>query len=149
VSNEELQNDGCDAAFVQIDCDVGTLTYAGANIDLIWIPRGGELRRLHGDSVGLGYRGADPDQFTEQTLAFETGDRFLITTDGYVDQVSGSNQKGRRRGFGYQRLVQLLRHNRERSLAENMQILRDSLISWQGEGLRRDDITVIYAQLKR
>lgn len=149
VSNEELQNDGCDAAFVQIDCDVGTLTYAGANIDLIWIPRGGELQRLHGNSVGLGYRGADPDQFTEQTLAFETGDRFLITTDGYVDQVSGSNQKGRRRGFGYQRLVQLLRHNRERSLAENMQILRDSLISWQGEGLRRDDITVFYAQLKR
>lgn len=149
VSNEELQNDGCDAAFVQIDCDVGTLTYAGANIDLIWIPKGGELQRLHGNSVSLGYRGADPDQFTEQTLAFETGDRFLITTDGYVDQVSGSNQNGRRRGFGYQRLMQLLRQNRMKSLAENMQILQDSLTSWQGDGYRRDDITIFSAQLKR
>ena len=134
---------------MQIDCDVGTLTYAGANIDLIWIPKGGELQRLHGNSVSLGYRGADPDQFTEQTLAFETGDRFLITTDGYVDQVSASKQKGRRRGFGYQRLIQLLRQNRMKSLAENMQILQDSLTSWQGDGYRRDDITIFSAQLKR
>ena len=149
MAQSSLQNDGCDAAFVQVDRRAGTLLFAGANIDLIWMPQGGEVQRIVADAVGLGYRGSDPEHLTEHTLHFNSGDRFLITTDGYVDQVGHDHSSDRRRAFGFQRLLQLLRENRAHSLAFNMQALQNNLQTWQGEGLRRDDITLLAVQLQR
>jgi len=149
MAQSSLQNDGCDAAFVQVDRQAGTLLFAGANIDLIWMPQGGEVQRIVADAVGLGYRGSDPEHLTEHTLHFNSGDRFLITTDGYVDQVGHDHSSDRRRAFGFQRLLQLLRENRAHSLAFNMQALQNNLQTWQGEGLRRDDITLLAVQLQR
>ncbi len=147
-SDSALQNDGCDAAFVQVDRQAGTLRFAGANVDLIWMPQEGAVQRLHADSVGLGYREADPHQISERTLRFESGDRFWITTDGFVDQVGAQDVTQRQRAFGYRRLMQLLTHNRALSLQENIQVLRDHLSLWQAGGLRRDDITLLAVQLQ-
>lgn len=147
--SRHVQNDGCDAAFVQIDRQAGQLVFAGANIDMLWLPRRGEIRRLRAQACGLGYRGEDPPAFEEQILAFDSGDRLLLTTDGYVDQVGRDHAGHKLRALGYTRLLSVLEQHRQAPLSHLMASLRERLVSWQGEGSRRDDTTLVALQLLR
>lgn len=145
---EGLQNDGCDAAFVQIDNASGELVFAGANIDMIWMPALGDLTRVQGQSFGLGYRGEEWVTFQETTLQFGSRDRFLITTDGYVDQVGVDGTSGRRRAFGHRRLLSALKSARDWPLSELIEHLKETLKQWQGNESRRDDVTLAAVELK-
>lgn len=144
-----VQNDGCDAAFVQIDCAAGELVFAAANIDLVWMPRDGEIRRIAAQSCGLGYRGEDPVRFEEKTLKFSSGDRLLLTTDGYVDQIGCEHAGQTPRALGYRRMLAVLAEHRQDRLDRLMQALQQRLVSWQGESRRRDDTTVVALQLQQ
>jgi serine phosphatase RsbU (regulator of sigma subunit) len=148
-TDRHVQNDGCDAAFVQIDCAGGELKFAAANMDMVWMPRDGDIRRIAAQACGLGYRGEDPAHFEEHRLSFSSGDRLLITTDGYVDQI-GQEQAGQTpRALGYRRMLSLLAEHRDSPLQAMMQALRERLVSWQGNGGRRDDTTLVALQLQR
>ena len=148
-SGRDLQNDGCDAAFVQIDRRAGQLVYAGANMDMVWMPLSDDLQRIGSQACGLGYRGQDPARFEEHTLAFSSGDRLLITTDGYVDQIGREHPGQTPRALGYRRMLSLLERHRNGPLEALMQALRGQLVSWQGDGQRRDDTTLVALQLQR
>ena len=144
-----VQNDGCDAAFVQINCAAGEVVFAAANMDMVWMPRHGNIQRIAAQACGLGYRGEDPQHFDEHTLQFSSGDRLLITTDGYVDQI-GHEQSGQPlRALGYRRMLDVLADQRDASLQALMQALRERLLSWQGDRGRRDDTTLVALQLRR
>jgi len=135
-------DDGCDAGALQLDLDSGDAIFAGANISLIHLPDGESAHRFKSDSIRLGYRDAADSRPNEINLRYKAGDRFVLTTDGVVDQVGGiANQ--RPVAFGYKRLMQFLEENRHLSADNLMQSLGILLKQWQGDGIRRDDVTVV------
>ena len=94
----------------------------------------------------LGYRDALDARPTEQTFVCQPGDRWVMATDGVVDQVG--HQEGQApRAFGFKRLMQCLEDERELNASALMNKLGQTLQDWQGEGLRRDDVTALCLQL--
>jgi serine phosphatase RsbU (regulator of sigma subunit) len=66
-------------------------------------------------------------------------DSFYLTTDGLIDQIGGP----RGRSFGKRRFQELLRQNRGASMRKQEESLRQALDRYQGEQIRRDDLTVL------
>ena len=77
--------------------------------------------------------------FSDVTLPFDDSDSFYMTTDGLIDQIGGP----RGRAFGKRRFQELLRENLGSPMREQEQSLRKALETYQGQQLRRDDLTVL------
>ncbi|MEO0317417.1 MAG: hypothetical protein RL404_1094 [Pseudomonadota bacterium] len=143
---ESPHDDGCDAAALQVDVQAGKATFAGANLGLICLPAGAPAIRLRGDAVRLGYRDAADALPAEQVIAFSPGDRFVLNTDGITDQV-GRGDDARTMAFGFRRLMTALDEYRSLPAQALMEVVGDTVRRWQGEGLRRDDVTAICIEL--
>ncbi|HVI51256.1 MAG TPA: SpoIIE family protein phosphatase [Candidatus Sulfotelmatobacter sp.] len=132
-------DDGLDAAICLIDTDRDTLTYAGANIPLIYA-QGQELREIKGDRHSLGYRTSLSDfAFTNHILPIERGQSFYLATDGVTDQVGGPT----RRLFGRRRLLQALESGRDLPMRKQMERVFMILADYRGDEPRRDDLTFV------
>ena len=141
------QNDGCDAAAIRFDPATSTLTYAGANIDLIRMPAGEATQRVTADAFGLGYRDSQPQLPVEHQFALRKGDRLMLISDGVVDQVGLNPATGAKQAFGYRRLLSLLDQHRDASVGHCLEALRQALQEWQASELRRDDMTAVLIEL--
>ncbi len=139
---ESPHDDGCDAAALRVDVSAGSAVFAGANLGLIHVPKDGPVIRLRGDAVRLGYRDAADALPGEQALAFGAGDRFVLNTDGITDQV-GSSGGGKPMAFGFRRLMAVLDAHRALPVQALLDAVGDELRRWQGDGLRRDDVTAV------
>ena len=64
-----------------------------------------------------------------------------MVSDGFTDQIGG--EAGALRAYGYRRLTELLQSSRGESAAVIAARMRESLAAWQGNQLRRDDVTAI------
>jgi serine phosphatase RsbU (regulator of sigma subunit) len=62
-----------------------------------------------------------------------------MTTDGLIDQIGGP----RGRSFGKRRFQELLKKNLGATMRTQEESLRKALAAYQGEQLRRDDLTVL------
>lgn len=138
---ETAHDDGCDAAALLVDLDAGIALFAGANLGLLHLPGGAEPVRIRGDAVRLGYRDALDAIPAQHSLHFASGDRFVMTTDGVTDQVGAEG--GRTMAFGHRRLAAFVDARRELPAQALMEALGTELRRWQGDGLRRDDVTAI------
>ena len=146
VEGDVAHDDGCDAAALQIHTATGQVVFAGANLSALQLPATGPIIRRRGDSMRLGYRDALDARPTEQTFVCQPGDRWVMATDGVVDQVG--HQEGQApRAFGFKRLMQCLEDERALNASALMNKLGQTLQDWQGEGLRRDDVTALCLQL--
>ena len=93
-----------------------------------------------GDRKGLGYRRYPQDAtFTDFTLALNASDAFYLTTDGLIDQIGGP----RGRSFGKRRFRSLLKRNQGAPMQKQAESMQRSLRKFQGQQLRRDDLTVL------
>ena len=134
-----LSNAGFDAAILYIDKEESKITYAGANIPLFYMKEG-VMKQIKADRHSIGYKSSDPDfEFHDHILDFDAGIQFYVTSDGYIDQNGGE------KGFpmGKKRMTKLLEMHHEKSMKEQETILMESLLSYQGEEDRNDDITVV------
>jgi adenylate cyclase len=115
------------------------MTFAGARFSL-WRANQKGVIEIKGDRKGLGYRRyPEETTFTDTTLPFDNDDNFYLTTDGLIDQIGGP----RGRSFGKRRFQDLLRQNRGASMREQEEVLRRALTTYQGQQIRRDDLTVL------
>ena len=115
------------------------MTFAGARFSL-WQANKEGVIEIKGDRKALGYRRYSPDAtFTDVTLPLGDDATFYLTTDGLIDQIGGP----RGRSFGKRRFQQLLAKNLGAPLSEQEQSLRRALATYQGQQLRRDDLTVL------
>ena len=73
-------------------------------------------------------------------ISYAPGDSFLLVTDGITDQVGGD---GTPRAYGYRRLTELLQACRGLDAHATAQRIREDLRAWQGQQLRRDDMTAL------
>ena len=132
-------DDGLEAGICFILPEKRQITFAGARFSL-WRANQGGVVEIKGDREGLGYRRYSPrTRFSDYTFPFDSRDSFYLTTDGLIDQIGGP----RGRSFGKRRFQDLLRKLRDVPMREQEASLREALERYQGDQLRRDDLTVL------
>lgn len=133
-------DDGLDAALCWVDFNTHTLTFAGARTPLFYLlPGDAAVSMLEGDRKGAGYTDTPADySWTNKTIPAVKDMRVYITTDGLIDQIGGEKHIA----FGKRRFKQwILDHHRE-PIRRQQGVLAETLRAYQGDQIRRDDMTV-------
>ena len=94
----------------------------------------------------MGYQDliADKDKPVLQKIPFQSGDVFVVVTDGFIDQIGGTTGKS---SFGYRRLEVILKSNCTGSAEEITAAMKREFADWQGANARRDDVTAVVFRL--
>jgi len=134
-------NDGLDLACFWVDRRSHSLTYAGARMPLhLLAPDATEVLTLAPLRLGVGYADSPLDQcWPATTLPLQPGSLLFATTDGLIDQIGGP----RRTSFGKKRALARLVESRALPTTAFCQQLSEDLAHWQGDELRRDDLTFL------
>jgi serine phosphatase RsbU (regulator of sigma subunit) len=140
-------DDGCDACILRIDPERRRLEYAGAKLELWQLKNSGEVLRHPAARISLGYsqRLTEDDRPELQVINYEKDDTFVIVTDGFTDQIGGLDD--RRVSYGYRRLQSVLMNNANASVSEISKAMKADFDAWQGNNLRRDDVTAVVFRL--
>ena len=136
-------DDGCDAAILRIDRQACRIEFAGAKIGVFHLSSDGVVRRYQGSRASLGYQNPpDPeDEPGDQRIHYQPGDVFVIVTDGFTDQVGGGGTQPT--SYGYRRLERLLEATSDRDATEIVRRMWEDFVRWQGDQMRRDDVTAV------
>ena len=112
--------------------------YAGAKMSLYYTENG-EVKLIKGDRQSIGYQFSKED-YQYQTHTIDIDNRtFYITTDGYLDQHGGKDDKR----YSRKRFIKLLKRNQDKDLQEQKYIYQQELKEFMGGNEQRDDITLI------
>jgi sigma-B regulation protein RsbU (phosphoserine phosphatase) len=117
------------------------LTYTnGGHLPPIVMSEDGSIRRLDcgGTVVGL----FDNVAFEESSVQLRKGEIFLAYSDGVTEP---ENEFGE---FGEQRLIELLRENRDQPLPRISEIVTAAVDDWIGANKQPDDVTLVLARAR-
>lgn len=152
---------GMDISLCVIDGTNNTITYAGAkrplylvseNIDPVSATEHGvifyesnsnrSLFKIKGSmhSIGSAERGFE---ICDQTFRYNSGDTIYLSSDGYVDQFGGEEDKK----FKTTPLINLLLSIQDKSMDEQKDIVANAFEEWKGDEEQTDDVTLIGIQL--
>ena len=139
-------DDGCDAAVLRINPDQKILEFSGAKLGLFRVTDQGFLTRYSGARCSLGYQEPILAKYQPYltTINYDSGDVFVITTDGLTDQIGGPDS---RLSYGYRRLEILLKSHYKKDVKQITEIIKNDFAAWQGSNVRRDDVTVVVFKL--
>jgi len=136
---ESESNVGFDGGVLYIDRKNGEVKYSGAETPLFYV-EGDEVKIKKPDRKSIGYSDSPNDyKFKEHIFKIENIKMFYIFTDGYYDQVGGSKKLM----FGKKRLLKTLQSILSTQFHEQGKLLYTILKEYQGDEVRRDDITFI------
>ncbi|RLD45588.1 MAG: hypothetical protein DRI86_05385 [Bacteroidetes bacterium] len=130
--------DGMDMSICVYDFDNMIMEFAGAYNPMYMI-RDGELSTIKADRMPIGIHERDNNSFTNIKFNMHKGDVFYILSDGYIDQFGG--EKGKK--FMTKRFKKLLLEIYTKPMADQKEILWQTLLSWRGDIEQLDDIIVI------
>lgn len=137
--SEGESDDGLELGVCYIPSNGGELQFCGARIDL-FIVKDSHISVIKGTKKGLGYRGIPTNQtYMQHEVHADTQTSFYLTTDGFVDQVGGPDN----RMFGKKRLRELLTKINELSMDEQKPIIQAAFENYQNKQRRRDDVTML------
>jgi len=117
------------------------LTYSnGGHLPPIIMSEDGSIRRLEcgGTVVGL----FDQRSYNEDAVELRRGEIFLAYTDGVTEPENDFGE------FGEQRLIDLLRDNRDLPLPRISEIVTAAVDDWIGANEQPDDITLVLARAR-
>ena len=117
------------------------LTYAnGGHLPPILLREDGSTARFDcgGTVVGL----FDSLEFPEATLQLRRGDIFIAYSDGVTEP---ENEYGE---FGEERLIQIVRENRDLPLVRITELVTAAVDDWIGDNEQPDDVTLVLARAK-
>jgi sigma-B regulation protein RsbU (phosphoserine phosphatase) len=117
------------------------LTYSnGGHLPPIIMSEDGSIRRLEcgGTVVGL----FDQRSYEEGSVELVRGEIFLAYTDGVTEPENDFGE------FGEQRLIDLLRENRELPLPRISEIVTAAVDDWIGANEQPDDVTLVLARAR-
>jgi sigma-B regulation protein RsbU (phosphoserine phosphatase) len=117
------------------------LTYSnGGHLPPVIISRDGSICRLEqgGTVVGL----FDNLSFDEASVHLKAGDIFIAYSDGITEPENDFGE------FGEQRLIDLVRENRDRPLSEITELVTAAVEDWIGDNEQPDDITLVLARAR-
>lgn len=132
--------DGFDAALCHIDVPRRQLTFAGAHLSMIHVPKSGPTTCYPGERIPLGYPSkSHRNTLAEHRISYAPGDRFILLTDGVSDQIGGPNG----RAFGMAGVMSTVEASRHQDATALKSSLKAKFDTWQGTEERRDDITLM------
>lgn len=117
------------------------LTYSnGGHLPPILIGKDGTIRRLEagGTVVGL----FDNMTYDEGAVEMHPGEIFLAYSDGVTEPENDFGE------FGEQRLIDLVRENRDQPLPQISQIVTLAVDNWIGDNEQPDDVTLVLARAR-
>ena len=136
---EGPSDDGLELGICHIDDGGERLTFAGARFSL-WTLSSRGSEEIKGDKSGIGYHHVPLDRaFTNHQVPLSPGSAFYLFSDGLVDQVGGD----KRRAFGKKRIIALLEGHLGRPPAEQRDAITAAFTAYQGDEIRRDDVTFL------
>lgn len=136
--------DGMDISLLSFDIEKGSVEFAGANNPL-WIASAasGEnppaLREIKGNKMPIGIYVGDETPFTNHEIELVKGESYYIFTDGFADQMGGTNGKK----FRYKTFRELLLSMHDQPMKEQELITQKTIREWKGLLDQTDDILVI------
>ncbi|MGQ9370664.1 SpoIIE family protein phosphatase [Azospirillum sp. ST 5-10] len=140
ADDADSSNDGLDAAVCVIDPAAGRLSFAGANLPLLY-HADGEVHLVAGTRASLGYRRDRRAgvRFRRHDLALRPDLRVYLFTDGVTDHIGGP----KRLLFGRRRLQEVLRSAAGLPMEAVAAEVLAALDAYRGAERRRDDLTFI------
>ena len=117
------------------------LTYSnGGHLPPILIGKDGSIRRLEagGTVVGL----FDNMSYEEGAVEMQPGEILLAYSDGVTEPENDFGE------FGEQRLIDLVRENRDLPLPQISQIVTSAVDTWIGDNEQPDDVTLVLARAR-
>jgi sigma-B regulation protein RsbU (phosphoserine phosphatase) len=117
------------------------LTYSnGGHLPPILMSEDGSIRRLDqgGTVVGL----FDAMSYEENSVQFRRGEIFIAYSDGVTEPENDFGE------FGEQRLIDLIRENRQLPLARITEIVTAAVDDWIGANEQPDDVTLVLARAR-
>jgi len=133
-------DNGLDIALAYVQPGRERIVYAGAKLPLWVVEPDGTITTLKGDRCSVGYRKTPDDvRFTNHEVDVHKGQRYILLSDGILDQNGGE----RGFGLGQTRLGNVLSAFKRRPLVQLADELVALLKEYQGELPQRDDITLV------
>ncbi|XPV74843.1 MAG: transporter substrate-binding domain-containing protein [Desulfovibrio sp.] len=142
-NNQSTKNhssdDGLELGACYIPANKKQVVFSGAGFPLfVWHNKAVKL--IKGDRKGIGYRGIPADQtWTNKEITVENDMIFYMSSDGIFDQIGGP----KKRGFGKKRFVKMLETIQNNPLKDQGTIILERMVGYQGDEIRRDDISAI------
>lgn len=137
--NTSESRDGMDMALCMIDKKTNTLTYAGANRELVLI-RNNELIEYKPTKKAIGGFTESDTVFNETVIDILPTDIFYMTTDGYADQFGG--EKGKK--LMTKNFKDFLIEIHTLPMPQQQNKLDEKIMNWMGKSHAQvDDILVI------
>jgi len=142
-TDDAASDDGLELGICRINSTTKSVEFAGARFSL-WIVHDGETREVKGDKTGIGYIDVPIRlELKNHDIGHLDGASYCMFSDGFNDQVGGS----RGRGFGKRRILDLLLRLKDRPMAAQREAILETFTEFQGDELRRDDLTMVGFQL--
>ena len=137
----KLESDFVTAGYLYIDMEQKSAFYAGGGHPplLVWQPSVQKVVEYQNKSIILGH--IEEAQYETIRLDFESGDRFILYTDGIVE---ASNQAGDL--FGWEQFKAFISSNGQLSGNDFADKLIKAVSDWSGKGAKDnldDDLTLI------
>ncbi len=141
--DESGVKDSMDLAVCTVDFQKKEVMYAGAYNPLYYVKRG-EFFEIKADKLPIGVNvDGVVDIYTNHIVQLTGGDSVYIFSDGYADQFGGPRNKK----FKYRQLKELIMSVQHKSMKEQGEIFKKTLIEWQGDEEQIDDILVMGIRL--
>lgn len=142
-NQSRIVDDGLDIGICYIEKQE-RLLFAGAKIPL-YIYRENQVYTIKGDNRSIGYHHSKSElQFTNHVWEFKAGDRFYLTTDGYIDQNGGEKDYP----LGRKRLLKTIGEYGAQAMTEQQRAFSTVLSEYMGDEPQRDDITLVGFSIK-
>lgn len=138
TGKEGEAQDGMDIAVVCIDHETMKAEFAGA-YNPLYVVRDKVLTEYDADRMPIGIHLKGANEFTNNELEIQKGDKLYIFSDGYIDQFGGDKSKK----FMAKRLKDLLISIFHEPMQKQAKILNTTLEDWKGNIEQIDDILVI------
>jgi serine phosphatase RsbU (regulator of sigma subunit)/tetratricopeptide (TPR) repeat protein len=157
-------NDGMDVSFCELDHENNMLRFTGANHSA-YIIRHNSLvdeailnenihLKLHIDSHSLLClngtrrpigRSISQEPFSQVSIKLMKGDRIVLFSDGYADQIGGENAKKLKKGA----LLEFLIRSSELKVSEQSEFMKEQFDKWKGNLEQVDDVCMLFVEVKR
>jgi serine phosphatase RsbU (regulator of sigma subunit) len=134
--------EGMEMALCIFDMEKQQLQFSGA-FRPIYIIADGQLQEIAGDKIPIGIYADEENYFTNKEFRFKKDDIVYLFTDGYVDQIGGSDRKT----FKTWNFKKLLADIHQLPMSEQKAILEKKTGEWKGDFEQVDDILVMGIRL--
>jgi sigma-B regulation protein RsbU (phosphoserine phosphatase) len=138
TGKKDETRDGMEMGLCVMDFSKNKLQFSGAFRPLYLI-RDNELKEFRGDSMPIGIYEEEDQSFSNTEVLFQKDDIIYLFTDGYVDQLGGTERKT----FRSKNFKKLLIEIHNLPMHEQKKVLDNNYKAWRGEIDQVDDILIV------